>query len=99
MNITLKTLEENQAALIEKFGGSETVAYPNVRMGQLSIARHYGGCEVNGHHFTYNPTDDSLIRDDVLKWLTKRLKAEAKNASIKQQAGARPERPDAQLPL
>ena len=99
MSVTLKTLEENQAALIKQFGPNDVCAYPNVRMGQLSMARYYGGCKIGGKHFVYNAVDDSLIREDVVKWLTKRLKVEAKSASIKQQAGARPERPDAQLSL
>lgn len=39
----------------------------NVSHGQLSIARHYGGCKFNGAQYVYDPTDDSLTRDDVLK--------------------------------
>jgi hypothetical protein len=39
----------------------------HVSQTQLSIARHYGGCTFNGHSYTYNPADDSLTRDDVLK--------------------------------
>jgi hypothetical protein len=41
---------------------------------QLSIARHYGGCKFNGQNYTYIPTTDELVRDDVLKWVTKRRK-------------------------
>lgn len=37
-----------------------------VSRSQLSIARHYGGCKYNGHGYTYDPSDDSLTRDDVL---------------------------------
>ena len=80
MTITLKTLEENQAALIKQFGPNDVCAYPNVRMGQLSIAIRYGGCKVHGKYFVYNPSDDSLIREDVVKWLTKLIKAKTKSA-------------------
>lgn len=72
MNVTLETLKEHQAALIEKFGADAKIAFAGVSMSQLSIARLYGGCKVNGHSFIYNPTDDSLIREDVVKWMAKR---------------------------
>lgn len=38
---------------------------------QLSIARHYGGIKYDGHGYTYDPTDDSLTRNDVLKAVMK----------------------------
>lgn len=41
--------------------------YLNVSQTQLSIARYYGGAKVFGHNYTYDPTNDSLIRDDVLR--------------------------------
>lgn len=53
--------------------------YTYVSHGQLSVARHYGGYKVNGSSYTYNPTTDELIRDDILK---KSKKATPK-ASIK----------------
>jgi hypothetical protein len=71
---TLAELQEHRAALIEKFGSRETVAHANVSMTQLSIARHYGGINFNGKHFIYNPADDSLIREDVAKWIVKQRK-------------------------
>lgn len=77
MNITIETLKEHQEALKEKFGASAAIAYPQVSMTQLSVARHFGGATVQGKHYTYNPTDDSLIRDDVLKWVRKRVKQSA----------------------
>ena len=47
----------------------------NVRMTQLSIARHYGGCTYQGDSYTYLPHTDELIRDDVLKWQRKQKRA------------------------
>jgi hypothetical protein len=70
---TLQDLREFGDELKAKFGAS--VAYSNVSMSQLSIARHYGGATVQGKHFVYNPADDSLIRDDVVKWIAKKRKA------------------------
>jgi hypothetical protein len=31
---------------------------------------------VQGSHYVYNPTDDSLIREDVVKWIAKKKKTE-----------------------
>ena len=60
--------------LEQKFGADAQIAYANVSMTQLSIARHFGGCKVQGKNFVYNATDDSLIREDVAKWIDKRKK-------------------------
>ena len=45
---------------------------------QFSIARfpQYMGCTFQGKHYTYCPTTDELIRDDVLKEVTKLRKAD-----------------------
>ena len=74
MSCTIEDLREYQTELQFKFG-NESVAYTNVSMTQLSIARHYGGCKVQGKHFVYNPMDDSLIREDVVKWIAKQKKS------------------------
>jgi hypothetical protein len=42
----------------------------------FSVARHYGGAKYNGSQYTYIPGEDELIRDDVLKFVTK-LRKEA----------------------
>jgi hypothetical protein len=78
MNINLNTLEQNKDILKEKFGINERIGYSNVSSTQLSVARHFGGCKIEGKEFVYNPTDDSLIRTDVIKWLSKKLKESAK---------------------
>jgi hypothetical protein len=72
---TIEDLREFQDELKAKFGANASVAYANVSMTQLSIARHYGGAKVQGKHFVYNPADDSLIREDVVKWIAKKRKA------------------------
>lgn len=46
----------------------------HVRNNQLSIARHYGGCTFHGSRYIYIPGTDELIRDDVLKFVTKMRK-------------------------
>ncbi len=46
--------------------------FTNVSMGQLSVARYSGCCRFNGEDYTYFPSTDELVRDDVLKWKKKR---------------------------
>ena len=72
--MTIEKFIEHREAIAAKFGENTQLAYANVSHTQLSIARHYGGCKVQGHFFVYNPTDDSLIREDVIKWLAKQEK-------------------------
>lgn len=69
---TIEDLKQYQYELKAKFGADANVAYANVSMTQLSVARYYGGAKVNGKHFVYNPLDDSLIREDVVKWIAKK---------------------------
>ena len=73
--ITIDLLAKYQDELKAAFGPHESIAYARVSFTQLSIARHYGCANVNGKMFVYNPADDSLIRDDVVAWMKKRLKA------------------------
>lgn len=61
-------------AVFAKFGTSETLAFSCVSSTQLSIARIYGGASVNGERYTYFPQTDELIRDDVLKFVSKARK-------------------------
>jgi hypothetical protein len=49
---------------------------------QLSIARHYGAIKLNSFHYTYFPAGDELIRDDVLKHVTRWRKEAAKQAKV-----------------
>jgi hypothetical protein len=49
-------------------------AIVGVSHGFFSIARHYGGCNLDGCHYTYIPECDECIRDDVLKLVTKMRK-------------------------
>lgn len=46
----------------------------------FSVARHYGGCTIEGKLYTYFPATDELIRDDVLRAVTKMRKDAAKVA-------------------
>lgn len=46
----------------------------------FSTARLCGGCKINGNHYTYVPTTDELIRDDVVKFLAK-LRRKPKQAA------------------
>lgn len=71
---TIKDLEEFKDELETKFGKDTPVAYSNISLTQLSIARHYGGAKIQDKYFVYNYVDDSLIREDVVKWYKKRAK-------------------------
>jgi hypothetical protein len=75
---TLDDVRQYANELEAKFSADESVAYANVSYTQLSIARYYGGCNVSGKYFIYNANEDSLIREDVMKWIVKRKKQEAK---------------------
>lgn len=60
----------------------------NVSATQFSIARHYGGCKVNGVDYCYDRKSDTLIRQDVLKAelkITKKNAADEKSKSIASQ--------------
>lgn len=35
----------------------------HVSQTQLSIARYYGGCVLNGDYYLYNPEDDTLTKE------------------------------------
>ena len=72
----IEDIKKYQTELIEKFGSSSNVAYANVSSTQFSIARNYGGVKINGRHYVYNWKDDSLIREDVVKWIAKKKKTE-----------------------
>jgi len=41
---------------------------------------------IDGQHFIYNPVDDSLMREDVAKWLVQRKKQDAKQGLPKDEA-------------
>ena len=85
---TIEDVREFQEELKAKFGADASVAYANVSMTQLSIARFYGGANVQGKHFVYNPEDDSLIREDVVKWIVKKRKtAQTHNVRDHQRRG------------
>ncbi|HWR21056.1 MAG TPA: hypothetical protein VN444_04250 [Verrucomicrobiae bacterium] len=55
-------------------------AIQNASMGQLSFARHYGGCRYNGREYLYIPTTDELVRNDVVKWIVARRRETARAA-------------------
>lgn len=53
----------------------------NVSQTQLSIARYYGGCKLNGEYYIYLPEEDALIKQSLLKKLKlKRVKLEKTSA-------------------
>jgi hypothetical protein len=75
---TIEDIKTYRDELIAKFGRDTRIAVANASSTIFSIARHYGVCKIEGKYFIHNPADDSLIREDVVKWITKRKKQEAK---------------------
>jgi hypothetical protein len=72
MKISKQALIDNQEKLYEKFGFHEVIVYYGVSQSQLSIARYSGAATVNGKLFVYiPPPHDMLVRDDVVKFLSK----------------------------
>jgi hypothetical protein len=53
----------------------------NVIATQFSIARHYGGCTINGVYYHYDQASDTLIREDVFKARVAEAKKAAKAKS------------------
>ena len=69
------TLADDEIEAIQHLPRDTPYLIAYVRQTQFSIARFAGGCTFNGWRYTYDPTDDTLIRDDVLRLVTKRRKA------------------------
>ena len=78
------TADEVQAA--QKLHQRAPYALCNVSLGFFSLARHFGGCTLQGCYYTYMHGHDECVRDDVLRLVTKLRKTPAaKNAAAAQQ--------------
>lgn len=53
----------------------------NVKNTQFSIARYYGGVKINGVFYVYNPIEDSLTKESILK-KTKMKKKKDRNEEL-----------------
>lgn len=69
---------EIDALQLSKLDRDTPFLIAGVSRSQFSIARHYGGCRVQGRNYSYLPLTDELIRDDVVKWLAKYRKSQKK---------------------
>ena len=70
------------------FGLDAVLAYTQISRTQLSLGR-LGGCHVNGHHFTYLPETDELLRTDALVMLRRLRAAKVKAARAASRAAAK----------
>ena len=61
----------------------------HVSQSIFSVARHYGGCRINGVMCFYDPTRDVLIRADVLKARAKQKKPQPRQEQLALLAGDR----------
>lgn len=59
----------------------------DVSMTQFSVARFSGACKFNGEFYTYFPDTDELIRDDVLRFLSKNKPTPSKRGWTKDLLG------------
>lgn len=75
-----------------KLTSSDNIGWRHVSHTQLSIARHYGGTNVNGVHYTYIPESDELVRDDVLAMVMKHRANALKKAAPEQGDLLKPKR-------
>lgn len=53
-------------------------AITGVSSSLFSVARYYGGCTYHNCRYVYVQLDDELVREDVLRWLTKWRKRASK---------------------
>jgi len=83
--ITIQTLKDHRDELAAVFTSRETLADPQISQTQLSLLR-FGGGEINGRRYNYQPADDSLIRADVVKWLQNRIAWQEKAARLAKKA-------------
>lgn len=72
------TEQEIEALQATKLDRATPFVICGVSRSQLSIARFYGGCKFQGRNYSYIPTTDELLRDDVVKWLAKHRKEQRK---------------------
>jgi hypothetical protein len=64
-------------------GKTSQPLYRGVTNSFMSLARNYGGANINGQPYTYIRSTDELIRDDVIKTVAK-MRCEAKKEADKQ---------------
>lgn len=76
-------MNDDEIAALQDSGLSQDAPYAieGVSNTQLCLARHYGGIQVRGHHYTYIFQTDELIRRDVVKWLVKHRKKQTAKAN------------------
>lgn len=71
----------DQAALLSAgFGEQSMWAFYRITGSVFSVARHYGGMSIGGKRYAYFPESDSLVRQDIVDWLTKRDRQTARAA-------------------
>ena len=69
-------LTEAEVEAIQHLPRDTPYCIQGVSQTQFSVARHYGSCRFNDHLYFYMEATDELIRDDVLKEVTKLRKAD-----------------------
>jgi hypothetical protein len=75
-------LSPDELLLIQRLPQDAPYAINNVRCSIFSLALHYGGITFRGRGYEYMPATDELVREDVVRYVTKlrKLQAKAKKA-------------------
>lgn len=82
-------LTEAEIEAIQHLPRDTPYCIQNVTQTQFSVARHYGCCTFQGRFYVYFPATDELIRDDVLKEVTKARRQARRDELAAEQAQER----------
>lgn len=73
-------LSEIEIIAIQHLPRASPYLITGVSQSQLSVARHYGGCQYQGQEYVYVQTTDELVRADVARLVSRLRTAAAKRA-------------------
>ena len=79
-------LSPDELPLIQRLPQDAPYAISGVSSTIFSLARHYGGIKFRGRVYEYMPATDELVREDVVRYVTKLRKLQAKAKAKKAEA-------------
>ena len=71
-------LSLDELLLIQGLPQDAPYAIDNVSSTIFSLARHYGGIKFQGRRYEYMPATDELVREDVVRYVTKLRRLQSK---------------------
>ena len=75
-------LSPDELLLIQRLPQDAPYAISGVSYTIFSLARHYGGIKFKGRDYEYMPATDELVREDVVRYVTKLRKLQAKAKQV-----------------